>query len=157
MVFTPNFLRTLSNNLSKKDSYLNGIARKCVGSISAFMEESDPDTRVAVALALQQHGGSIFDRLSKKLSSSVLDDMDASGLRAHLIQLQAKFSVADDEQADQDEVVMRQQWAVQQMAGILKQAGAGADLKLEVLRFLALSAFFATDPLAKQVSLVAGH
>lgn len=37
LVFTPNFLRCLSNNLSKHDSYLHGTAKKCLDRITAFM------------------------------------------------------------------------------------------------------------------------
>ena len=36
LVFTPNFLRCLSNNLSKAGSYLHATAKKCLERITAF-------------------------------------------------------------------------------------------------------------------------
>jgi hypothetical protein len=36
LVFTPNFLRCLSNNLTKPDSHLHSAAKKCLERITAF-------------------------------------------------------------------------------------------------------------------------
>ena len=148
VVLTPNFLRTLSNNLSNADTYLHATAKKCVDRISGFMEKSTPEARVAVAVALQRHGGAAFARLTKmKAGGKVTKEMDAAGLQAYVQQLEDKFAGGEDVE-DEDDVIRRQQWAVEQLAGVLKQGEASPEAKLGVLKFLAIRAFFATQPAA---------
>jgi DNA polymerase phi len=145
-VFTPNFLRTLSNNLSKADTYLHATAKRCLERISTFMEKADPEARMAVSVALQRHGGAAFARLAKtKSAGQAVEVADASGLLAYVRQLQAKFSEAGGD-GDEEDVIRQQQWAVEQLAGVVKQGGAPAEVKLVVLRFLGVRAFFATEP-----------
>jgi len=73
LVFTPTFLRTLSNNMSKTDSYLHQSAKKCFATIVSVLEQQqqqkeggDPsgiEMKTAVSIALERHGGVHIQKL----------------------------------------------------------------------------------------------
>ncbi|GAB4814705.1 hypothetical protein N2152v2_001751 [Parachlorella kessleri] len=177
LVFTPNFLRCLSNNLSKADSHLNAAASKCLDRITAFAEKADAGVRVAVTLALQRHGGAGFEKLTKaKKAGPMLEGVEGQALQSQIAQVQSTFCAAaagnrpstangqqqeeggaeDTEQEEEGAAAAaasaqppaQQQWAVEQLCSLCRLPAATVGDKLAVLRFLALHAFLRLDPKA---------
>lgn len=57
LVFTPNFLRCLSNNLTKQDNYLHSTAKKCLDRITAFAGGQGRAAKGQVVQGLRCLGG----------------------------------------------------------------------------------------------------
>lgn len=98
-----------------------------------------------------------------------MQGLEGEGLETYVHKLQATFTdtaAASGEagqeaeaEAEAEEGGGRQQlqWSVEQMCGVLKQATTPAALKVEVLQFLALHAFFSVGAAAaKKVSTARG-
>ncbi len=72
-VFSRQFLRSLVNTVAAPSAVLHGAARRCVDRLAGHVAASaDPALAIAVAVALQRHGGVGFDRLSKTKTTAKL-------------------------------------------------------------------------------------
>ena len=72
-VFSRQFLRSLVNTVAAPSAVLHGAARRCVDRLASHVAASqDPALGIAVAVALQRHGGVGFDRLSKTKTTAKL-------------------------------------------------------------------------------------
>lgn len=62
-VLSPPFLRFLSTNVSQRKAYLHASAHRCELALVAALSGDDADLALAVSLALQRAGGSLWDRV----------------------------------------------------------------------------------------------
>lgn len=129
--------------------------------------------RIAVALALQRHGGAELERFATAGTGGKADKKGengkaavaaaaakeggegdaaaAEGLRQYVRQLEDTFLQGSAPAAADDDTgagQQQRQWAVEQLCSVLKQRAAPAAVKLDVLRFLAVHALFSLDAAA---------
>ena len=136
-----------------------------------FFLSAPAEVRIAVALALQRHGGGSLEKFAKVAPADKAEPeggsavagagagaaagagaggADAEGLQQYVRQLQDTFlqSAGPDVAEGGDGSSQQRQWAIEQLCSVLKQAAAPVGVKQEVLQFLAVHALFSVNAAA---------
>jgi hypothetical protein len=118
-----------------------------------------------VSLALQRHGGLDLERYIDKASGDKTvtagNESDAAyngnykgrgkDWEQYVQQLQNTLLHTGNRMLEEEcDDSQEGQWAIQQLCGVLKHSAALAEVKLQVLKFLAVHAFFSIDTAAAQ-------
>ena len=92
LIFTPNFLRCLINNLSNKETYLNKVAKDTAEKISLKSQES-PEIAFKIVLQIIGPYGSLnFDSISKtKTVENILNNLTSDGVHKYVTHLSNLF------------------------------------------------------------------
>ncbi|KAL3158646.1 hypothetical protein ABBQ32_011390 [Trebouxia sp. C0010 RCD-2024] len=158
VVFSRTFLRCFSNNLISSKTYLHSSAQRIAQRLIVFASKARtvPGMQIALAVTLQGVGGLGFDRLTKTNTvTKLLQNLDASSLEVYIQQLQDQFAKGhkhvakghnhdNTAEGDQDVDKARQR-VVEQLCSIAAIKSAPASIKTQVLKFLAVHAFFAVS------------
>ncbi|KAL6769432.1 hypothetical protein ACKKBG_A30985 [Auxenochlorella protothecoides x Auxenochlorella symbiontica] len=164
-VLSPPFLRFLSTNVSQRKAYLHASAHRCELALVAALSGDDADLALAVSLALQRAGGSLWDRVragaksagaaapgGKANAITGVQSLDAAQL-AELVERQvAVISSAcgaltlDDEEAGEEgapplEAPAAATAALESLWAAVKQESATEESRQAVFRLLAALAF----------------
>lgn len=143
MIFTPNFLKTLMNQLADQDRYLNKAAKKVVEVIQHAAEENKTVASSLAAHLLGQQGYQNFDRLSRsKLVENLVASMDATGVDTYVDYLKEQFFTPSTD--DVHHASLRRRWAVDQMVALVRNGkiAKGSKWLHKVLQLFVVVGFF---------------
>jgi len=151
-MLTPTFMRTLNNNMSSDDRYLNKVARH---AFHAVLDKAGQDPTASLALASQMIGKDA----NKKMASQVFERLDAEGVQAYTEMLLDRFRDAgidekpeehmtdDDNSASYVPGERQRLWVVNHLQVLLKnrKLPKTGDWCLSILKFLIVHAFYTID------------
>jgi DNA polymerase phi len=143
LILTPNFLRVLSNNITRKDRYLHSIAQQCTSEIIQAVNTSKPDTQASIIVAIGQHGGSALTSVLDKahIPSAAGGDEEADFIEMMLREYEGNVNLHEEDELEN--YANRQQLIVGKLASVAKQGSEAARKK--VLLFLLEKGVFRED------------
>lgn len=146
LLFTPNLLRTLINQLGSSDRLLNKAAKHVVAKL-VELTNSSLGPEIIKALLINPGGSLNFDRLTKtKTVQSMLANIELSAV-GDIVSLLKQVFVAPDEKAGKA-LDGKRQWALDQMLALVRrfqaESLANADVEWidDILRFMIRYGFF---------------
>lgn len=140
-VFSPSFLRTLTNHRSSQNSHLHSAAKRCIGRVATLRASpTAPGGHLHAALASVLARHSVFGAASSAAASSkpAKPVEDADG---YVSQLRADFLAAGSS-ADSAPAVAVRPSLVEQLCGAARLPTAGSSSRAAVRRFLMVHAMF---------------
>ncbi|KAI9140281.1 hypothetical protein BKA69DRAFT_533978 [Paraphysoderma sedebokerense] len=85
VLFTPHFLRCLTNNLIKPDNYLAKVSRVTLSTVTELCNQHPKISIHIVTQLIGPHGAKNFDRLTKtKTVESILSNQSQEGLQSYI-------------------------------------------------------------------------
>lgn len=159
MLFTPNFMRTLINQLGNRERLLHRAAVKATHTIQEVVKHHPHLGFVLVTQLIGKNGHPNFDSITKtKTVEQVLAALDVERVREyveHLGDILYK-GIATDDEDELQEITNRRKWALDQLLFLVRTPSVPKDdaLILDVLTFLAAHGYFAlTKPIKKRFLL----
>lgn len=159
MLFTPNFMRTLINQLGNRDRLLHRAAVKATETIQDVVKEQPHLGFVLVTQLIGKNGHQNFDSITKtKTVEQVLSSLDIDRVREYVKHL-GEIICQGVETEDEDELTEinnRRKWALDQLLFLVRTATVPKDdqLLVDVLTFLAAHGYFTMQkPLKKRFLL----
>ncbi|KAJ1030383.1 hypothetical protein NDA16_001292 [Ustilago loliicola] len=159
MLFTPNFMRTLINQLGNRDRLLHRAAVKATETIQEVVKEQPHLGFVLVTQLIGKNGHQNFDSITKtKTVEQVLSSLDIDRVREYVKHLgdiicQAIHTEGEDELT---EINNRRKWALDQLLFLVRTATVPKDdeLLVDILTFLAAHGYYTMQkPLKNKVLL----
>lgn len=145
-LLTPNFLRSMGNNISKKDTLLHTVAQQCMDDISSLLGNI-PDTTAKnnIIVALDTHGGSLGAKLlaiaNKALHHAKADHQDVVDDKKEVADV--KKLVKEFESENSEKGTSRRKWILGHLNRVVKGAHTPAMARQEVLLFYLRHGLFA--------------
>ncbi|SPO20848.1 related to DNA polymerase V [Ustilago trichophora] len=159
MLFTPNFMRTLINQLGNRDRLLHRAAVKATQTIQEVVKEQPHLGFVLVTQLIGKNGHQNFDSITKtKTVEQVLSSLDIDRVREyvkHLGDIICKGIETEDED-ELTEITNRRKWALDQLLFLVRTPTVPKDdqLLVDILTFLAAHGYFTMQkPLKKRFLL----
>ncbi len=159
LLFTPNFMRTLINQLGNRERLLHRAAVKATHTIQEVVKQHPHLGFVLVTQLIGKNGHPNFDSITKtKTVEQVLAALDVERVREyvqHLGDIMCK-GIATDDDDELQEITNRRKWALDQLLFLVRTPSVPKDdaLILDVLTFLAAHGYFAlTKPIKKRFLL----
>ena len=119
MLFSPNFMKCLINQLSNSERYLHKAAQKAVRSIQSVAEARVTLVPVIVAQLLLNNGTTNFDMITKtKTVEKLIPFADEHGLQK-LVELFRKI-IVNPGVFEPKQIERRRQWAADQLLGLVR-------------------------------------
>lgn len=147
MLFTPNFMRTLINQLGNRDRLLHRAAVKATQTIQDVVKEQPHLGFALVTQLIGKNGHQNFDSITKtKTVEQVLSSLDIDRVREYVKHL-GEIICQGIETADEDELVEitnRRKWALDQLLFLVRTPTVPTDDELlsDILTFLAAHGYF---------------
>ncbi|GAC95632.1 hypothetical protein PHSY_003208 [Pseudozyma hubeiensis SY62] len=155
MLFTPNFMRTLINQLGNRDRLLHRAAVKATETIQDVVKQQPHLGFVLVTQLIGKNGHQNFDSITKtKTVEQVLSSLDIDRVREYVKHL-GDIICQGIETEDEDEVMEitnRRKWALDQLLFLVRTPTVPKDdeLLVDILTFLAAHGYFTMQkPLKK--------
>lgn len=159
MLFTPNFMRTLINQLGNRDRLLHRAAVKAAETIQDVVKQQPHLGFVLVTQLIGKNGHQNFDSITKtKTVEQVLSSLDIDRVREYVKHL-GDIICQGIETEDEDEVTEitnRRKWALDQLLFLVRTPTVPKDdeLLVNILTFLAAHGYFTMQkPLKKRFLL----
>ncbi|KAJ1030918.1 hypothetical protein NDA18_002147 [Ustilago nuda] len=159
MLFTPNFMRTLINQLGNRDRLLHRAAVKATETIQEVVKEQPHLGFLLVTQLIGKNGHQNFDSITKtKTVEQVLSSLDIDRVREYVKYLGDMIcqgiQTDDDDQLAQ--INNRRKWALDQLLFLVRTASVPKDdeLLVDILTFLAAHGYYTMQkPLKKSFLL----
>ncbi|EST09894.1 DNA polymerase V [Kalmanozyma brasiliensis GHG001] len=159
MLFTPNFMRTLINQLGNRDRLLHRAAVKATETIQDVVKQQPHLGFVLVTQLIGKNGHQNFDSITKtKTVEQVLSSLDIDRVREYVKHLGEIICQGIDTE-DEDELTEinnRRKWALDQLLFLVRTPTVPKDdqLLVDVLTFLAAHGYYTMQkPLKKRFLL----
>ncbi|KAJ1031815.1 hypothetical protein NDA13_002201 [Ustilago tritici] len=159
MLFTPNFMRTLINQLGNRDRLLHRAAVKATETIQEVVKEQPHLGFLLVTQLIGKNGHQNFDSITKtKTVEQVLSSLDIDRVREYVKHL-GDMICQGIQTEDDDELTQinnRRKWALDQLLFLVRMATVPKDdeLLVDILTFLAAHGYYTMQkPLKKSFLL----
>ncbi|TKY90506.1 hypothetical protein EX895_000504 [Sporisorium graminicola] len=159
MLFTPNFMRTLINQLGNRDRLLHRAAVKATESIQDVVKQQPHLGFVLVTQLIGKNGHQNFDSITKtKTVEQVLSALDTDRVREYVKHLGDIICQGIDTEDEDEltEISNRRKWALDQLLFLVRTPTVPKDdqLLVDILSFLAAHGYFTMQkPLQKRLLL----
>ncbi|SPO19935.1 related to DNA polymerase V [Ustilago trichophora] len=159
MLFTPNFMRTLINQLGNRDRLLHRAAVKATQTIQDVVKEQPHLGFVLVTQLIGKNGHQNFDSITKtKTVEQVLSSLDIDRVREYVKHLGDIIcqGIQTEDEDELTEITNRRKWALDQLLFLVRTPTVPKDdqLLIDILTFLAAHGYFTMQkPLKKRFLL----
>ncbi|CDU23885.1 related to DNA polymerase V [Sporisorium scitamineum] len=159
MLFTPNFMRTLINQLGNRDRLLHRAAVKATETIQDVVKQQPHLGFVLVTQLIGKNGHQNFDSITKtKTVEQVLSALDTDRVREYVKHLGDIICQGIDTEDEDEltEITNRRKWALDQLLFLVRTPTVPKDdqLLVDILALLAAHGYFTMQkPLKKRFLL----
>ncbi|SJX60313.1 related to DNA polymerase V [Sporisorium reilianum f. sp. reilianum] len=159
MLFTPNFMRTLINQLGNRERLLHRAAVKATETIQEVVKQQPHLGFVLVTQLIGKNGHQNFDSITKtKTVEHVLSALDTHRVREYVKHLGDMICQGIDTEDEDEltEITNRRKWALDQLLFLVRTPTVPKDdqLLVDILAFLAAHGYFTMQkPLKKRFLL----
>lgn len=159
LLFTPNFMRTLINQLGNSDRLLHRAALKTTQTIQEVVKSQPHLGFVLVTQLIGKNGHQNFDSITKtKTVEQVLSSLDVERVREYVGHLGRVIceGVETEEEDELTEIANRRKWALDQLLFLVRTPTVPKDDQLleDVLTFLAAHGYSSMQKANKKKSLL---
>ncbi|KZO95720.1 hypothetical protein CALVIDRAFT_537706 [Calocera viscosa TUFC12733] len=159
LIFTPNFMRTWINHLSKPDRFLHKAALSLVDEIHKVAQENPSVAYTLVAQLTGKNGNQRFDQITKtKTVQSLVESMDVASVEAYVkFLLEAACGGAEAESIGS--IDTKRAWILDQLQSLLRNTAIPkSEAWVEsILAFLTVHGFFIHKKPSSKSAIAALH
>ncbi|KZT60362.1 hypothetical protein CALCODRAFT_480671 [Calocera cornea HHB12733] len=159
LIFTPNFMRTWINHLSRPDRFLHKAALALVDEIHKVTQHNPSVAYTLVAELTGKNGNQRFDQITKtKTVQSLVESMDAVGVEAYVkFLLEAAYGGVEAENATG--IDTKRAWILDQLQNLLRNTAIPKNDAWvgSIMEFLTVHGFFITKKTSSKSSIASLH
>ena len=148
LLFTPNFMRTWINQLSKEDRFLHMASLKAAEAVQDAVKSNPQLGFVLLSQLIGEHGNQNFDRITKtKTVEGILSSLDVQGVKDYLKHLRDLVCMSEDSNEGEDDAKAKsgqRAWAFDQMLSLVRNTAIPKDDTLisDILEFFIAHGYF---------------
>ncbi|EJU05480.1 hypothetical protein DACRYDRAFT_98198 [Dacryopinax primogenitus] len=159
LIFTPNFMRTWINHLSKQDRYLHKAATTLVEDIRKVAQENPSVAYTLIAQLTGKHGNKRFDAITKtKTVQSLVEAMDPNGVEEYTTFLLTAACEGADAEGTRG-IDAKRIWVLDQLHVLVRNTAVPKSKGCinKILEFLTVHGFFIMKKASSKSTIATLH